>query len=71
MACGLDMRLRKPNFYLLAEPTNHLDFEGQEMLEDELIALDASCLLVGHDRSFLRNVGNRFWCINKKKLEEV
>lgn len=67
----LVLRLRNPNFYLLDEPTNHLDIEGQETLEDELITHEASCLLVSHDRSFLRNVGNRFWWINGKKLEEV
>jgi ATPase subunit of ABC transporter with duplicated ATPase domains len=67
----LVLRLRNPNFYLLDEPTNHLDIEGQEALEDELIEHDASCLLVSHDRSFLRNVGNRFWWIKDRKLEEV
>ena len=65
------MRLRNPNFYLLDEPTNHLDIEGQEALETELVAHQVSCLLVSHDRSFLRNVGNRFWWINDQKLEEV
>lgn len=67
----LVLRLRNPNFYLLDEPTNHLDIDGQEALEDELIAHDASCLLVSHDRCFLRNVGNRFWWINSNKLEEM
>ncbi|MDG1738730.1 MAG: ABC-F family ATP-binding cassette domain-containing protein [Paracoccaceae bacterium] len=67
----LVLRLRNPNFYLLDEPTNHLDIPGQEALEDELIAHNTSCLLVSHDRSFLRNVGNRFWWINRKRLEEV
>ena len=67
----LILRLKNPNFYLLDEPTNHLDIEGQEALESELIGHDVSCLLVSHDRSFLRSVGNRFWWINRKKLEEV
>ncbi|WP_170416500.1 ABC-F family ATP-binding cassette domain-containing protein [Ruegeria atlantica] len=67
----LILRLRNPNFYLLDEPTNHLDIEGQEALEAELITHGASCLLVSHDRSFLRNVGNRFWWINGRRLEEV
>lgn len=67
----LILRLKNPNFYLLDEPTNHLDIEGQEALEDELITHNASCLLVSHDRSFLRNVGNRFWLITGKKLEET
>ena len=67
----LILRLKNPNFYLLDEPTNYLDIEGQEALEAELIKHGASCLLVSHDRSFLRNVGNRFWWINGRKLEEV
>ena len=67
----LVLRLKNPNFYLLDEPTNHLDIEGQEALEGELIAHGGSCLLVSHDRSFLRNVGNRFWWIDRKRLVEV
>jgi len=65
------LRLAQPNFYLLDEPTNHLDIEGQEALEEELIDRQASCLLVSHDRSFVRTVGNRFWLIEKKKLVEL
>jgi ATPase subunit of ABC transporter with duplicated ATPase domains len=65
------LRLTEPNFYLLDEPTNHLDIEGQEALEDELMDERASCLLVSHDRSFVRTVGNRFWLIEKKKLIEL
>ena len=60
----LVLRLTQPNFYLLDEPTNHLDIEGQEALEDELMDHQASCLLVSHDRSFVRTVGNRFWLID-------
>jgi ATPase subunit of ABC transporter with duplicated ATPase domains len=67
----LALRLTNPNFYLLDEPTNHLDIEGQEALEAELTAHQASCLLVSHDRRFIRNVGNRFWMIERKKLIEV
>jgi ATPase subunit of ABC transporter with duplicated ATPase domains len=67
----LILRLHRPNFYLLDEPTNHLDIEGQEALEEELISHGASCLLVSHDRSFLRNVGNRFWWIDRRRLVEV
>jgi len=65
------LRLAQPNFYLLDEPTNHLDIEGQEALEDELMDHQASCLVVSHDRNFVRTVGNRFWLIDKKKLVEL
>jgi ATPase subunit of ABC transporter with duplicated ATPase domains len=65
------LRLAQPNFYLLDEPTNHLDIEGQEALEDELMDHQASCLLVSHDRNFVRTVGNRFWLIDRMKLAEL
>ena len=67
----LVLRLANPNFYLLDEPTNHLDIEGQEALEGELQAYGASCLLVSHDRAFVRAVGNRFWQIDGRRLVEV
>ena len=67
----LVLRLTNPNFYLLDEPTNHLDIDGQEALEAELMEHEASCLLVSHDRSFVRAVGNRFWLIEKRRLVEV
>ena len=67
----LALRLAQPNFYLLDEPTNHLDIEGQEALENELLRQQSSCLLVSHDRSFVRAVGNRFWLIEKKRLAEL
>ena len=60
-----------PHLLILDEPTNHLDIEGQEALEAELIDNDVSCLLVSHDRTFLRNVGNRFWWIKGKRLAEI
>ena len=65
------LRLVQPNFYLLDEPTNHLDIEGQEALEDELMDHQASCLLVSHDRNFVRTVANRFWLIDGRKLVEL
>lgn len=65
------LRLSNPNFYLLDEPTNHLDIEGQEALEQELLTQGATCLLVSHDRDFIRAVGSRFWQVEKRKLVEV
>jgi ATPase subunit of ABC transporter with duplicated ATPase domains len=65
------LRLAEPNFYLLDEPTNHLDIEGQEMLENELIEHRAACLLVSHDRAFVRAVATRIWVIAGKRLVET
>jgi ATPase subunit of ABC transporter with duplicated ATPase domains len=67
----LALRLSAPNFYLLDEPTNHLDIDGQDMLQAELCAHAATCLIVSHDRSFVRAVGTRFWHIDGRKLVEL
>ncbi len=45
-----------PDLLLLDEPTNHLDLVSLEWLERELVTLDASVLLVSHDRWFLESV---------------
>ena len=65
------LRLVEPNFFLLDEPTNHLDIEGQEMLEEELVRHQAACLLVSHDRAFVREVATRIWVIDGGRLVEV
>lgn len=67
----LALRLLEPNFYLLDEPTNHVDIPGQERLEDEILAHGATCILVSHDRSFVRGLGNRFLLIDGKRLKEI
>jgi ATPase subunit of ABC transporter with duplicated ATPase domains len=67
----LTLRLTNPNFYLLDEPTNHPDIDGQETLEDELLKHEASCMLASHDRSFIRAIGNRFWLVERRRLVEV
>ena len=44
------------NLLVMDEPTNDLDVETLELLEDLLINFDGTILLVSHDRSFLDNV---------------
>lgn len=41
------------NFIVLDEPTNDLDMETLDLLEDVLAEFDGTILLVSHDRSFL------------------
>lgn len=65
------LKLAAPNFYLLDEPTNHLDIDGQTMLESELVKHEAACLLVSHDRAFVRAVATRIWVIQGKQLTEI
>ncbi len=44
------------NVIVLDEPTNDLDAETLELLEDRLVQFDGTVLLVSHDRAFLNNV---------------
>ncbi|MGB0733032.1 MAG: ATP-binding cassette domain-containing protein, partial [Pontibacterium sp.] len=44
------------NLLVLDEPTNDLDIETLELLEEILMEFDGTVLLVSHDRAFLDNV---------------
>ena len=66
----LALRLTQPNFYLLDEPTNHVDIAGQEKLEAEILAQEATCILVSHDRKLVSTIGTRYLLIDKGRLIE-
>jgi ATPase subunit of ABC transporter with duplicated ATPase domains len=66
----LALRFASPNFYLLDEPTNHVDIAGQETLAEEIRANGACCLFVSHDRAFVRDVGTRFLVVERGELHE-
>lgn len=44
------------NVIVLDEPTNDLDSETLELLEERLVQFEGTVLLVSHDRAFLNNV---------------
>ena len=49
--------MTKPaNVIVLDEPTNDLDSETLELLEEQLVSFDGTLLLVSHDRTFLNHV---------------
>ena len=49
--------LAKPcNLLILDEPTNDLDVETMELLEEILLNFEGTLLIVSHDREFLNNV---------------
>ena len=47
---------RPANLLVMDEPTNDLDLETLEILEDLLLDYDGTLLLVSHDRAFLNNI---------------
>ena len=48
--------LKPSNLLILDEPTNDLDIETLELLEEQLMAYKGTLLLVSHDREFFDNV---------------
>jgi ATPase subunit of ABC transporter with duplicated ATPase domains len=67
----LALRLTEPNFYLMDEPTNHVDIAGQERLEAEVLAHEATCVIVSHDRAFVGAIGTRFLLIDGGRVTEI
>ena len=51
--------LRKPDLILLDEPTNHMDIESIQWLEDFLITSAKAVVVISHDRAFVDNITNR------------
>jgi ATP-binding cassette subfamily F protein uup len=47
---------RPANLLVMDEPTNDLDIETLELLEELLLEFDGTLLLVSHDRAFIDNV---------------
>ena len=48
--------LKPANLLIMDEPTNDLDIETLELLEEQLLGYKGTLLLVSHDREFLDNV---------------
>ena len=48
--------LQPGNLLVMDEPTNDLDVETLELLEEQLLSYSGTLLLVSHDRTFLDNV---------------
>ena len=61
---------RSADIWIFDEPTNDLDLETLQILEDTLIKFKGSLVLISHDRSFLSNVTNKTWVIDSGTVEE-
>ena len=61
--------LSDPDFLILDEPTNYMDFKGLDWLEDFLIKFRGCSIVVSHDRYFLDRVTNHVWEIDRGSLK--
>jgi ATP-binding cassette, subfamily F, member 3 len=51
--------LKQPDLILLDEPTNHMDIESIQWLEEFLINSAKAVVIISHDRTFVDNITNR------------
>ncbi len=60
---------RQINFLILDEPTNHIDIETREMLEDALREYAGTLLFVSHDRYFIEKTASRIAVLQDRRIE--
>jgi len=63
------MLLKPANLLILDEPSNHLDLQGKEVLEEALIQYTGTIILVSHGRFMLDRVCNKIATIDNKQIE--
>lgn len=67
----LVIKLNKPNFLILDEPTNHIDIQGKEDLETQILDTNATVLITSHDRRFVDIIADRYLLIDQGSLVEL
>ena len=60
--------LKDPNFLILDEPGNHLDFQGLAWLEEFLISFNGAVLIVSHNRHTLDSVATGILTLEDGKV---
>lgn len=56
------------NFLILDEPTNHIDIETREMLEDALLEFSGTLLFISHDRYFIEKLATKIAVLENRKI---
>ena len=57
------------NFLILDEPTNHIDIDTRELLEEALNEYSGTVLFVSHDRFFINKLANRILNVEDHKIK--
>jgi len=60
--------LKECNLLILDEPTNFLDIETKEIIEDALRDYKGAVLLISHDRYFIKGIAEEIWHLENRKL---
>ena len=60
--------LNESDILLFDEPTNHIDLPTISWLEDKLLSIKKSMLIVSHDQNFLKKIGNKTYWLYQNEL---
>lgn len=56
------------NLLIFDEPTNHIDINTKEILEEAINNYQGTVIIISHDRYFINKVATRIVYIEDKKL---
>ncbi len=62
--------LEKSNILIFDEPTNHMDLEAIESLQEALVSYQGTLLLVSHNRYFVSNVADRIFVMTEYGMKD-
>ena len=60
----------KANFLVFDEPTNHIDIDTREILEEALSEFKGTVLFISHDRYFIDKLAQNIFEINNEKIKK-
>ncbi|MDK2936068.1 MAG: ATP-binding cassette, subfamily er 3 [Eubacteriaceae bacterium] len=63
------LMISQANFLLMDEPTNHIDMDTKEILENALTQYDGTLLFISHDRYFINRIANKIYLFSDKGIE--
>lgn len=63
------LMISQSNFLLMDEPTNHIDMDTKEILENALAQYDGTLLFISHDRYFLNRIANKIYQFSENGME--
>ena len=64
----LELILKNANLLVLDEPTNHIDIDTREILEESLLNYEGTILFISHDRYFINKIATKIVTIQDKKM---
>jgi ATPase subunit of ABC transporter with duplicated ATPase domains len=60
--------MQEINVLVMDEPTNHMDMEAIEALNNALLDFDGTLIFVSHDREFVSSLANHIIDVKDQKL---